>query len=143
MFDVPLKLNNLGHRAASVVSFGERNPKSVQGPTLSAAFFEWSSTEGHPNLPNGGLHLPFPEDGLYQFEPPRTFSACQAVTLGDALDRCLSDPNEISMGAYANWGHARAHRLKIRIRTAFIWVLADSHGEPMNLAHCGRGVGTV
>ena len=52
------------------------------------------------------------------------------------MDRCLSDPKEISMGAHANWGHAPAHRLKIRIRTAFKWVLADSHGEPMTLAHC-------
>ena len=50
-----------------------------------------------PNLPHGGLREPYTEDGSYQSDPPRTFSARKAVTLGDSMDSCLSDPRKIAM----------------------------------------------
>ena len=35
---------------------------------------------------NGGLRFPHGKGGLYQFDPPRLFSACESVTLGDFVD---------------------------------------------------------
>ena len=60
-----------------------------------ASHFEWSFVDGRLDLANGGLHLPHSEDGLYRFEPPQTFSACKAVTSGDARGGRLADPNKI------------------------------------------------
>ena len=57
--------------------------------------FRMGHLEQTPNLSNGGLHLPYAEDGLYQREPPRTMSACEAVAFGDAMDGFLSGPKEI------------------------------------------------
>ena len=55
---------------------------------VSASYFGWAFTSKHPILPNGGPHLPYAEEALYQFDLPRTFSACKAVALGDALEDC-------------------------------------------------------
>ena len=84
--DNHLKLNEMGGNVLSVASSGQENLKSAKGPTLSASYREWACVEKRPNLPNGGLRLPSKEDGLSQFDPPRTFSTCKAVTLGNALD---------------------------------------------------------
>ena len=68
----------------------------------------------------------FSMDGLYRFEPPRTFPACEAVTLGDAMDGCLSDPKKISTELRANRGHASAQQ--------FRRVLAEPDGGNTHLA---------
>ena len=44
--------------------------------------------------------------------PMRTFSFCQAVTLGDAMDGCVSDPKKISMKFFVNWGPFWAQQLE-------------------------------
>ena len=67
---------------------------------------------GRPTLPNGSLRLPCGEDGLYQFDPPRTFSACKAGTWEAALHGRLSDSRTIITKLRVNWGHASAHQLE-------------------------------
>ena len=62
--------------------------------------------------------MPLVESGLIRFAPPREFSACTAVTLGDAQGDGISDLKKIIMKLHANWGHASATRL--------IRVLVDS-----------------
>ena len=61
-------------------------------------------------------------DGLYSFESPRTVSACDAVTLGDAMDSCPSDPKKIIAELRVDWGHTSAKRLGKKVS-------ADSDGE--------------
>ena len=80
-----------------------------------------------PDLSDGGLQLPFTESGLIRFAPPREFSACTAVTLGDAQDDNISDPKKIIMKLHANWGHASATQLKR--------VLVDSDGGMSHLVN--------
>ena len=81
-----------------------------------------------PKLPNGGVPLPNAENGSYQFDPPRTFSACKAVTLGDSLDGCSSDPKKIVVKLHLNRGHVSAHQFK--------WVSADSDGDNPHSLTC-------
>ena len=59
------------------------------GPTVSASRFEWACSKKSPNPANGGLLPPYEEDGLYQFNSPRTFPTGNAVTLGHASDQSL------------------------------------------------------
>ena len=42
----------------------------------------------------------------------KDFSACTAVTLGDACDDGASDHREITMKVHAIWGHASARQLE-------------------------------
>ena len=63
-----------------------------------------------PDLSNGGLHLPFTEDGLLRFGPPRTFSANAAATLEGARDDSVSGPRQITMKLHVKWGHASARQ---------------------------------
>ena len=56
--------------------------------------------------------MSYTEDGPYQLEPPRAFTACEAVTLGDTWDGCLPDPEKIVMKLHANSGHASPQQLK-------------------------------
>ena len=76
-----------------------------------------------PNLPNGGLRLSHAEDGLSQFDPPRTLPARKSVALGDEVDSRLSGPKDNIMKLHANWGHAPAQQLN--------GVLVDSDRELM------------
>ena len=66
-------------------------------------------------------------NGPYQFDPTRTSAACKAVTLGGAMDGCLSDPKEIITMLRENCGHASADLLR--------WVLVDSDWEDVHLAN--------
>ena len=99
---------------------------------VSASYFEWAFVGNTPNLSNGGLHLPYAEAELYQFEPPHASSGCKAAALGDSMDGCLSGPKKIVMKLHVSRGHASAHQLKR--------VLVDSIGAFAHL--CGCGVGT-
>ena len=58
------------------------------------------------NLSNGGLHVPFAEDGLYQSDPPPTFAAREAVALGDAPDPSASGQKKVAMKLHVNREHA-------------------------------------
>ena len=109
----------MGNCIVSVVEFG-------RGPHVAASYFEWSFVEELPDLSDGGLHLPIVESGLIRFSPPREFSACTAVTLGDAQGDGISDPKKISMKLHANWGHASATQLRRE--------LVDSGGGVPHLA---------
>ena len=70
----------------SVVDFGMGRSKKPKGPKVSAPYFKWAFAQKRPGLTDGGQRLRYEEDGLYRFEPPRTFPACKAATLGDATD---------------------------------------------------------
>ena len=59
-----------------------------------------------------GLRPPYEEDGLYRFEPPHTFSACRAVTLGGAMDGRPPDPEKIILKLSAKWVRASAQQLR-------------------------------
>ena len=85
---VPLGVNAKGHHIVSVIEFGS-------GPNFAASFCEWSFLEKRPDLSDGGLHLPLVGSGLIRFVPPQDFSACMAVTLGNARGDGSSDPNKI------------------------------------------------
>ena len=126
--DISLEANYIGRSALSVVAVGDRDSQLGRGPELAASYFEWAFTNKRPNEPNGGLHLQHTEGLPCRFAPPQTFSACGAVTLGDALDGCLSDPEKIIMELHVNWGCAPAPRLHR--------VLADSGGENVHLVNC-------
>ena len=117
---VPLEVNGMGHYILSAVEFGKGPPCSDRRPNLAASYFEWSFLDKRPDLSDGGLHLPLVESGLLCFVLPKDFSACAAVTLGDARDNSISDPKKIIMKLHVNWGHALAIQLKR--------VLVDSGG---------------
>ena len=77
----------MGHYFATVVEF-------ARGPNVAASYFGWSFVEKRPDLSDGCLHLPRLGSGLIRFAHPRGFSACTAVTLGDAQDDNVSDPKK-------------------------------------------------
>ena len=72
-------------------------------------------------MSKGRLRLPYPKDGLYQFDPPCAFSARNAVTLGEALDGSLSDSTKMLKRLHFDMGHSSAQKLRR--------VVADSSGE--------------
>ena len=57
---------------------------------------------------------------------PQAFSACKAVTMGDAANEYLPDPKKVIMELYVNRGHRSAQQLKR--------VLVNSDGEDMHSA---------
>ena len=87
----------MGHCVLRVASVGAEPSDSEESPTLSTSYLEWALSKRHPNLKMGGLRLPYGEYGLYQFL--RAFSACEAGSLWDVADTCLSDPE----GKYFDW----------------------------------------
>ena len=80
-----------------------------------------------PDLSNRGLHLPRTEDGMCRSEPPLVFSACTALTLGDARDDSVSDTRGILLNSRVNWRLSSSRRL---------WrVLAGSEGGNPHLVN--------
>ena len=65
-----------------------------------------------PNLEHAGILLPFTDEELCSFAPPRTFSVCKAVTLGDVRVGNRPDPKKIVEKLHVNWGHASAQQIK-------------------------------
>ena len=102
----------MGHYILSAVDFGGDASRKTQGPMVSALYFDWAFAKKGPIFPNGGLRLPCAEDGLLQFEPPRTVSACNAATLGGAMAGCPSGPMKSIMELHVTWGHVSAQQLK-------------------------------
>ena len=98
----PPKANEMGHYALSVVAFG-KGPSCVErGPNFAASYLEWTLVDKRPDLSNGGLHLPNTVDGLFRFVSPKEFSACTAVTLGDAREDGASDARRVFMKLHGN-----------------------------------------
>ena len=98
----------MGRYLLIAVDFGKDLSGNLKGFEASASYVEWAFTSKSLDLPNGGFHLPFAEDGPYHFEPPHSFPACKAATLKDAMDGFLSGPKEIFTKLHVNWGHASA-----------------------------------
>ena len=61
-------------------------------------------------MPNGGWHLPYSEDKLSSFEPPRKFLA--RYLFGDTMDGRPSDPKKRIMELHVNSGRTPAQELK-------------------------------
>ena len=101
--DIPLKVNEMGHYALCVVAFG-KGPSCVDRvPNLAASYLEWALSKKRPDLPNSVLRLPLTGDALLRFVPSKDFSACSAVTLGDARDESPYGPREIILKLHFNW----------------------------------------
>ena len=96
------------------------------GANLGSVVFR-AGLEKWPDLSDGGFQLLVVEIGLFRFVSPKEFSACSAVTSGDARDDCFSDPKKIIMKLHINWGRAPASEMK-RVR-------ADSEGGNSHVAH--------
>ena len=109
----------------SVVDSRATPVKLSGGSPFFASPLEWGHPRKRPNLENGGIRLPFTGEGLCSFALPRTFSACKAVTLGDAGDGNQSDPKKIIGKLHVNWGHASAQQIKR--------VLVDAGGDNLSL----------
>ena len=54
----------VGRNVLSVVAFGERPPRSVRGPKLTASHFGRVFAGTRPDLSTGCLHLPLTADAL-------------------------------------------------------------------------------
>ena len=94
----------------SVVDFLEDPSGNRKCPDASASFCEWAFTKERPDFPNGGLHLPYTEGRLCQFEPTGSFSSRKAVAPGDAMDGCPSGPKRIITKLQASSGHMSAQQ---------------------------------
>ena len=82
------------------------------GPTRPASYSEWAFSKKRSNLAAVGLRLPYEGGVLYRFDPPRTFSACTALTQGDAKETRLPNPKKVIMELHVDWGPASAHPLE-------------------------------
>ena len=128
---IPPRASSAGQFILSAVDFRRGPSRSASRcPEVSASL----SYLVHkcPHLFDGGLHLHYTQGGRYRFETPRTFAACEAVTLGGARDSNLTDPKKIAMKLHVNRGRASAQQLRR--------VLADSGGDNMHLPTCADGV---
>ena len=103
---IPLRVNRKGRYFLSAVDFGVDASRKVRRPPVSASYSERAFPNKRPNLPSGALKVPFVKDRQYQVAPPRTFTACKAVTPGGAMDVCLPGPKKIDVKSHVNWGHA-------------------------------------
>ena len=92
--NLPLRVNRVGHYILGAVDFRKDQSRNApKYPEASASFT--CVAYKYPNLSSGGPHLPYTPDGLYSFETPLTFAACEAVTLGDATNGSLAAPRSL------------------------------------------------
>ena len=111
--EIPPKVNDMGHYVLTgVVDFGGSRANRNRDPSFSASMAEWACSRRRANLSNGGIPLPSAGGGVRRFTPPRTFSACEAVALGNARVGALPDPDKILMTLHVKRGHASAQRPK-------------------------------
>ena len=89
---IPARVDGVGRYLLGAVDFGADASRRVRGLVVLASDFEWTFTSKRPNFSNRQLHVPHAEDGPYQFEPLRAFTARRAAALGDASDGCPPDP---------------------------------------------------
>ena len=117
----------MGRRILSVLDFRKGRSGKRTGPTLATAFLGWYFTKKRPGLPGGWLHLHYERGGLCRFEPPHTFPACEAGTLGGAVYGNLSVPKEVTVKLHVNWCHTSAQQWRR--------LLAGSNGDSMHLVN--------
>ena len=84
----------MGRYILSVAEFAGRRGDVARYPSFSASIAEWAFSRKCPNLSDGGIRLPFTEDGARSLAPPVALLACKAAALGDARDGVLSGPVE-------------------------------------------------
>ena len=123
---IPLRANRVGHDILSTVDFRRDPSRSLPCPEASASFFH--IVQRAADLSDGGLHLPYTQDGPYHFEPPLTFAARKAATLGGAENCRLPNPKKLAMKLHVSWGHASAQQL--------MRALVDSGGDHAHLITC-------
>ena len=111
----------MGRYISSVADFDRGRKNLHRDPSFSASIVGRRSRE-RQSLSDGGIRSPLTEDGMCSLTPPRTSSACEAVSLGDARGGAPSDPKKIIMKLHVNWGRASANQLKRE--------LVDSGGGP-------------
>ena len=87
---IPLRVNTAGRCILSVVDFrkglsgsASKRPEASASPAYLV--------HKRPNLPNGGLHVPYTPEDIYRFETPRTFAACKAVIPRNVRGGSLTD----------------------------------------------------
>ena len=124
--DAPVEVNTVGHYVLSTIALSRGPPCAHRGPNLAAIYFVWALSQERLDLSNGGLHLPFTEDGPFRSVPPEDFSARTAVALENTRDGGASDPQKVISKLRANWGHASARQLRR--------VMADSESGNSYLA---------
>ena len=99
-----LRVHDMGQYILSAPEFHGRGGGRGRGHRFSATMAEWACSRKSPNLDNGGIRLPFAEDGMCSFTPLRVSLACKAISFGDARDGTLSDPEKIITKLHDNWG---------------------------------------
>ena len=95
-----------------VADFDGRGGRRGRAPSISASMAEWGCTRKRPDLDNGGIRLPFTEDGMCSCTPPRTFRASKAATLRGARGGTPSDPRESIMKLHVCRGRAPAQEIR-------------------------------
>ena len=88
----PLKVNMVGRNVLAAAPSGKARNLLRNGSTQSISYCDWDASMARPELSNGSFHIPYAGDGLRQFFPPSSFSACSAGELGDAADSRPSGP---------------------------------------------------
>ena len=63
---------------------------------------------------------------MYQFDPPRTFSACKAGKLGDATGTRSPGLGRVIPKLDVNWGRSWGHQLKRVLANSDVWGAMDS-----------------
>ena len=58
------------------------------------------------------LHIPYPEDGLRQLDPPRSNSARRTVAPEDAAVPCFPGPEKLFLKLHVDWGPVSAEQLR-------------------------------
>ena len=110
---IPLKMSEMGHYILSVADFPSR--------AYSASVLHWApldeATQLTDSMRDGGFRwvddpAPRSYSASAAFTTPQLFSACNAVTLRDAGNSELSDPNKVIMKLHINWGHSSATQIK-------------------------------
>ena len=123
---IPLQMSDMGHYILSVADFPAR--------VHSASLLQWTplnhATRLMDLMRNGGFCWsggpePPTSPSALSFQTPQLFSACKAVTLRDAGNAEISDPNKVIMKLHINWGHASATQIKR--------APVDAEGEPQSL----------
>ena len=70
-FGITPKVNAVGHHILSVVDFPAALARMGAASHFSAPLLEWGRPRNRRNLEDGGICLPFTDEGLCSFAPPR------------------------------------------------------------------------
>ena len=126
---ITARVIRIGRYVLSVVYFGKGESRKARGHVVSASYFGSAFPTKRPNLSNGVFIYP---TRMTVRISSSSFSARKAVTQGDALDGCLSDPRNFVVKFHVNWGHASEQQSRR--------VLADPVGGNLHLLTCAGEV---